>query len=228
MRKLLAYLRSIDQSWLIAWILIFVGFLSLDLIMPDTWIVTAIKLIGIFLCVIYSYQKFRSDPLLTIALSFTLLADVILALDNISLMGVFVFCIAQFFHTSRFIDAKPVTFIIYFCLVLAIFFLFVALGCDPMYVIAGIYGYSLFSNIFISGRWFLTKKSVASRCAFIGFVLFFCCDFCVGASYLSTVGVLPFFYHRIANYLAWMFYYPSQVLISNSSRKPSEKIFVIK
>jgi hypothetical protein len=55
------------------------------------------------------------------------------------------------------------------------------------------------------------------------------CDINVAMSYLSVTGVIPFFIARFANFFAWLFYYPSQVLISNSSiitqknRKKPEK-----
>jgi len=38
---------------------------------------------------------------LELALGFTLLADTILAINNTAIIGVFVFCFAQFFHLTR-------------------------------------------------------------------------------------------------------------------------------
>lgn len=60
-------------------------------------------------------------------------------------------------------------------------------------------------------------ETVASSSAVLGFILFFCCDFNVALSYLAVTGVLPIKVAVFANFFAWFFYYPSQVLISNSS-----------
>ena len=61
------------------------------------------------------------------------------------------------------------------------------------------------------------REIVASTCAFYGFVLFACCDLNVAISFLSTQGIIPLWAYVPANFFAWFFYYPSQVLISNSS-----------
>lgn len=61
------------------------------------------------------------------------------------------------------------------------------------------------------------REIVASTCAFIGFILFLCCDLNVMCSYFSVTGVLSSSLTRYFNFFAWVFYYPSQVLISNSS-----------
>ena len=53
--------------------------------------------------------------------------------------------------------------------------------------------------------------------AFSGFILFLCCDICVALSYLSHENMLPVWMYGLMNYLDWAFYYPAQVLISNSS-----------
>ena len=86
-----------------------------------------------------------------------------------------------------------------------------------MYALGAIYGYGLLSNLYLAGRWYFARRSIPSTCAFYGFILFVCCDLCVAISYLSGTGALPAFLQIFANYFAWVFYYPSQVLISNSS-----------
>ena len=223
MKQFFPYLRSIDAAWLATWILIFVCFLTLEAFFPDFWGVSTLKVVGIALCVLYACQKFREDTLLIVALSFTFLADIILAINNVSVFGVIIFCCAQLSHVARLSGMRPKVFITGIIMIVTVFVTLALIGADSMFAIAGVYGGLLFTNIILSIRWFSTKKSVASNCAAIGFILFFMCDLCVGFSYLSNIGAIPPEFQRFANYLAWVFYYPSQVLISNSSNYSKKK-----
>ena len=101
-----------------------------------------------------------------------------------------------------------------------------------MYVLAFIYATSLLQNLILTHRWWKESKSnpaasdreiVASTCAFAGFILFILCDLNVAVSYLSVTAVLPIALARYANFFAWLFYYPSQVLTSNSSTSKIQK-----
>jgi len=224
-KRLANYLRTIDRVWLIIWLTIYGGFLILGLVMPPAWVGTTIlKYSGIVLCLIYAIQKFPKDYLLHIALAFTLLADTILALGNLDLYvyGVFVFCFAQFFHFTRLVSInRPHTknFIAYFLIVVLTFFAGVSIVHIPaMYVICFIYAVTLLFNIFLAYRWHHHNHSVPATCAWYGFLLFILCDTCVAFSYLSHTGTLVAFIGPIADYLDWAFYYPSQILISNSSK----------
>ena len=225
MKKLIKYLRTIDRSWLIIWITIYGGFLTLGLFMPPAWPgITLLKYSGIVLTLVYAIKKFPKDYLLQIALFFTLLADTILALGNFDLYfyGVFVFCFAQFFHFTRLVSInKPHTknFLIYFFIVTLTFLTGVFVAHIPtMYVICFIYGTTLLFNVFLAYRWHHRIHSVPATCACYGFLLFLLCDICVAFSYLSHTGVLVAFIGPVADYLDWLFYYPSQILISNSSK----------
>ncbi|MBP5204710.1 hypothetical protein J6Z37_00195, partial [Candidatus Saccharibacteria bacterium] len=82
MKRLFSYLRDIDAAWLATWSLIFICFLTLEAFFPNFWGVATLKVVGIALCVIYACQKFREDILLIVALSFTFLADIILAVSE--------------------------------------------------------------------------------------------------------------------------------------------------
>lgn len=217
MKHLVEYLRSIDHAWLTTWALIYVSFVLLDAFFPGFFGITILKMLGIILCVVYAWQKFRKDPLLIIALGFTLLADTILMINNVSQAGVLVFCLAQFFHTSRLKKTRPMFFALYLSVVAILVILSAILKVDAMYLLGAIYAYGLFTNLYLTFKWCYNTHSVASTCAFYGFVLFVCCDLCVALSYLSATSVIPLFFHRVADYFAWVFYYPSQVLISNSS-----------
>ena len=197
------------------------------MIHPNFWGTTIIKYTGILINVLYAYQKFRKDHLLQIALLFTLLADTILVLDHTSPAGVFTFCLAQFFHISRLAKISPAFF------GGALFFIFTtfALGTinniPIMFTLGFIYATFLSANLALSARlFFRTQKSKSvlhtrSAYALYGFILFACCDSCVAVSYLSYTHVLPFLFYAPANYFAWIFYYPSQLLVSNSSLLPN-------
>lgn len=225
MRKIFLYLRSVNKYWLITWAGIYLSFLILDIVINGSVPVTVIKYTGIVLCLVYAYEKWSKDYLLQIALGFTLLADTILVFDNTSTLGVFVFCIAQFFHLARLNSFyfNPKIFVLY----LVIIILFGAFGMiwqmDLRYPLAGVYLITLIYNLIEAKIWNYTAKSTPSICALVGFTLFLCCDINVGISYFSSIGTLPAALFAPANYFAWVFYYPSQVLISNSSKKNNFK-----
>lgn len=217
MRKLFNYFKRLDRSWLITWAFIYVSFMGLAAILPDFFGVTVLRYTGIVLTLIFAMQKFSKDHLLHIALFFTLLADTILVVDSVSILGVLVFCIAQFFHISRFAGTQPIHLTLYI-LILASFITYGAIeGIDYIYLAGFVYALSLGANIVFAYTWHKNAKSAFSLCAFAGFILFAFCDICVATSYLSHIEFLPAFLYPIANYFAWAFYYPSQILISNSS-----------
>ncbi|MBR2989765.1 hypothetical protein IKF40_02445 [Candidatus Saccharibacteria bacterium] len=230
MKHLVRYLLTIDRRWLLTWAAIYVGFATMGAFFPDFIGVTVLKIVGIALCLVYAMAKFKKDALLTIALALTLLADVILAIDSVSIIGVFTFCFVQFFHTARLKQTKPVALVFYVLIAAIVFLVAVWLKVNPMYAAAGIYAYGIFSNVFFAASWFFSRRSVQSACAAVGFLLFILCDFCVAGSYLSATAVLPLAVKPFMDYFAWIFYYPSQVLIANSSelaatsKKPRKKL----
>jgi hypothetical protein len=99
-----------------------------------------------------------------------------------------------------------------------IFGICVALGLEPFYAIATVYAIELISNVTVSAqRYSSEQKSFRARCGFYGFVAFLCCDICVALRFLAMQGSLPDDIIPLVSYLVWVFYYPSQVLIANSS-----------
>lgn len=252
--KVLDYGTTIDHTWLIVWGTIFCSFVVLDFIFQSQFAgenvfwdfnifgqsfhlmvvyngtffgVTLIKYLGVVLSFLYAHQKFPKDYILQIALLFTLLADTLLTFDNVSLSGVFCFCLAQYFHLARFARVRPSFFMAWTGFLLLLLLLGRLLGIETMFILAFIYLISLATNLFFTHRWwsevernpkkYTDRDLVASTCAFFGFVLFCLCDLNVALSYLSVTGFLPFALARLANFFAWFFYYPSQILISNSS-----------
>ncbi|MBR3220398.1 hypothetical protein IKF76_00825 [Candidatus Saccharibacteria bacterium] len=218
MKRFFAYLKRIDRTWIVIWAFIYLSFLSLGIFMPDFFGVTVLKYTGIFLNLIYSVQKFPHDHLLQTALFFTLLADTILVLDSTSIVGVFVFCIAQFFHMTRLSKIRPVNLLLYLSLISLLFGFSLIQNIPPIFALCLVYAGSLITNIVFSYRWRKKSDSIPANCSFFGFLLFLACDSCVAISYLSFTHALPYFCYAPANYLAWFFYYPSQLLIANSSK----------
>jgi hypothetical protein len=201
--------------------------ITVEVVSNGTFIgVTVLKYIGIVLSFIYAHKKFPRDHILQIALAFTLLADTILTFDSVSVFGVLAFCFAQYFHIARFAKIKPGAFVAWTTFVALLLMFGWYHQIPDMYVLAFVYAISLSANIILTHRWWRKTKDnpdstdreiVASTCAMYGFILFLLCDTNVAISYLSVTGTLPIFVARYANFFAWLFYYPSQVLISNSS-----------
>lgn len=211
----------IPHPWLILWSCIYVAILTLGLLAPNGSSITFIKLVGIFLCFIYTAWVFPKDHLLQLAFLITSIADIILAIDNTLVIGVVVFFLAQLIHLAR-LDWHTCR-----CFVAAIIPLFLLavllnlkLNFAPlMYIVSSFYLITLLTNIIISLRWYRREPTnLLAFLALVGFILFLACDICTGVSYLSRTAVLPALLYTPANFFAWAFYYPSQIFISNSSK----------
>lgn len=221
MKRLFNYFHRIDKIWRLIWLFIFAGFVTMDAFFPGFFGITFLKLLGIGLCLVYVIQKHHEDYLLLLAFSATFIADLLLAVNNTSLFGVFIFAIAQFLHFSRLKQLKT-KYIYAIATIITIFFIATAaLGAYSIVLIGSIYAFFLISNLILSFKWYKSARSEKKNpafCALAGFILFACCDLCVAGSFFSGLHALPFIFKRLFDFFAWVFYYPSQVLISNSSR----------
>lgn len=207
--------------WPTIWVWTILAIFILGLATPYSFTLTFIKISGIFLCFVYVLRNFPKDYLLQSALLVTFVADIILAINNTSEAGVLVFLMAQILHTIRLEGKNFLTQIISFsALALVAIIVNLIWPLLPMlYLICGFYIVAIFTNACISWRWWRQHPhSPRAFCAWLGFTLFLCCDVCTGVSYLSLNQLFPAFCYAPANFLAWFFYYPSQVLISNSSK----------
>ena len=207
-----------DKRWLIVWIFIYVGFLTLDIFFPGYWGSALLKYTGVFLCVVYAYKKYRNDTKLILALFLTLLADTVLVWTDMTVLGVFIFCFAQFMHFLRLtrLNKKHLGA---FTLVISLLTIVSAFrGDEIIYSLAALYGGLLISNIAMStSRFREDRQNICARCAFYGFIAFLGCDLCVGLRYVMLDGAMPADILPIIAVLVWAFYYPSQVLLANSS-----------
>lgn len=221
------FYQLFPAPWPAIWIWIMLANIFLGIFDPWSQTLAIIRLSGIFLCLVYTRQIFRKDFLLQAALAVTFLADVILTINNTAELGVICFLIAQILHAIRLNGKELKTSIIIFSTlafisIVASLFLPVV---PTMYVVCTLYVTALVTNIIISWRWHVGQpRNLRANFALLGFLLFLCCDICTGLSYLALNAAFPAFLYAPANFFAWFFYYPSQILISNSSTlKPASK-----
>lgn len=213
-------MKKHDIPWLILWFLIYVGFLVLEIITGKCLAVTILKYSGLVLCFLYALIYARKDTFLILALALTLVADGILAFDNVSELGAMVFIFVQLAHLLRFSAIRRTSPLI--PILLAAFIMATGLvqnGIPLMFVLAMAYGVLIFTNIYEAWRWMRLDRNMVARCAFFGFILFFLCDLMVGISYITTTATLPHTVTIVTSYFAWLLYLPAQVLITLSGKR---------
>lgn len=213
-------LPKADGRWLLIWFVIYISFLLLDIFFPNYQGTAVIKYAGIFLCIVYAYQKYHSDTALILALLFTFLADTILVWTRYEIMGVFCFCIAQSCHMIRLNRRYAVNIKLLAATLSIIVLIALLLKAPAIYVVTCAYIILLLTNLILGFKdYHKHKDNIHSRYGFYGFQLFICCDICVGLRHMMIDGLLNNALLPLVNFLVWFFYYPSQVLIANSSDK---------
>ena len=211
----------VDTTWFAVWTFIYIGFLLIDISAPNFWGSSLLKYAGIFLCAIYAMQKYERDHKLVLALLFTFLADTILVWTRYELAGVFVFCFAQLLHLMR-LSRLGNKYLLYFVPIVSGLVIYAGVTHENiLYMTATLYGLLLFSNLAIAIRNYREHKTdFRARCAMYGYIAFVGCDVCVGLRHLMLDGVLPGQFLPLIAFMVWVFYYPSQVLLANSSTEP--------
>ncbi len=216
----------ISLIWPIIWVSIFLINIIVGLLAPNHDLLTLFRVGGIALCLLYVAKTFPRDYLLLAAMFTTCISDIILAFNNTSELGLITFLTTQFLHLFRLAKLQYRRHLAFFagCSGLLIL-LNLAFSLIPLlFLIAGLYAIALALNVLASFHWHRSMPdNPRAAFAFYGFVLFACCDLCTGISYLSLVAVLPALFYAPANFFAWFFYYPSQVLISNSGQLPKRQ-----
>lgn len=202
--------------------------------MPGGSLLTLIKLSSIFGCLIYARLVFPKDCPLHLALLLTLIAD-LLIVANLSLatpliligdcglmeLGIVFFFGVQTVHCYRLTSGKLIKPLIIYAVValgLALVNLWLRF-CPTIIILCGFYAVLLIANIVISACWVSQEPhNLVAKFALFGFILFISCDICTAVSYLGTNGVFTSNVITPANFLAWFFYYPAQIFLSNSSK----------
>ncbi len=203
--------------WEVAFVVIYSGFLILDLAYPHFFGTTILKLAGILACFVHAAVNFTKNKILVVALGLTFLADLVLAKNNSSTVGIVIFSFAQLFHLARLKSWEIRTIAKYALIMFAILVAGLLLELEMTVIAVVVYAGILLANVLTSINLFrkVPIRPVLYICC--GFILFLACDCCAAASYLSLIGLVPAAIYEVANFLAWVFYYPSQVFISNSS-----------
>lgn len=210
--------------FLAAQAVLYAAFLGLDLFLPGTGWDVPLKYLSILLCFLWSLGSAGNldGKLTSTALAFTLLADLfLLVLDRWYGAGVASFCVVQLLYLARIHRAgtRPLALRLLLRAGLAALLLIAgaALGAlNGLTALTLIYFSQLAAN-FIAGLSLGRRGMVFT----LGLLLFIGCDLCVGLNNLSSVlpqaavlALLPF-----ARVGMWLFYLPSQVLITLSAGK---------
>lgn len=216
----------------LATIIIYLMFLYIDAVSKDLGNIYSLRLkyFTIILCFIISlsiasHGYSREDKFLVqLARFFTLIADYFLVISNNFNAGVFFFCLVQITYIIRhsMMEDKRYKNFIFFITALAAA-LIIALNIKMpsidkgLIVLAFVYASLLTTSLYCSistvkrGRY--PKK--ASWIISLGMFLFFMCDLNVGLFNVIEDGNIKFF----IGFLMWLFYVPSQLLLSLSGFK---------
>lgn len=190
------------KSFIIIESILYLAFLTIDLLNGDsTWL----KFTGIVLC--FAYTLKNAKKIRAVAMFFTLIADTcLLVINDYYEIGIAVFIIVQLLY-SHFLGNIDKAF---YSRMLIFRFIVVALMTallifNKKITIMNELIVLYFSNILINTlhAYLSDQKALA-----IGFTLFVLCDICVGLYNINAA-------NSIAAFGMWLFYLPSQVLITS-------------
>ena len=217
-----AFSRRWRLPFLVTEGLLYAVFLYLDLALPGSGWDVPLKYGGIVLCFLWTLGAAgnRDGRLTSIALAFTLLADLfLLVLNRWYLVGVSAFCVVQLLYLARLHRAgsRPLPLRILLRAALAGALLAAAGtlgGLTPLTGLTLFYFSQLLANAFASLS--LGRRGYSFS---LGLFLFIGCDMCVGLCNLSAAlpGIAPLPFLPFVQVGMWLFYLPSQVLISLSA-----------
>lgn len=202
----------------------YLTFLILDLTSSLNGLSTALKYCSVLLCFGFSLIFARTPDriLAASALGLTVIADAfLLLLDRHYLAGILCFLGVQILYYIRILSAGgfsflpflPVRFLLSGCIfpVLAVLHIW-----DPLSAAAVFYFLQLLLNA--AESLFLRHINLQYTLFSAGLLLFVCCDLCVGLTNLSSLAVIsvPEPVLSFAQTGMWLFYLPSQVMITLS------------
>lgn len=195
---------KICLHWLPIWLAIYASLLVYSFAAPE--FTSYLKIFAIALNLVFAIIYFRRDQILLLALLFTLIADIFLGINSFP-FGIAIFACAQFAHLCRLTPNRRLP-LVYLCLVVIWLSLCLLLRFPLIIFAAAPYALFLLTNVVLA--WCQSGRLG------IAFTLFLFCDLCVALSYGASILIIPFALKPIFDYLAWVFYYPSQVLIANT------------
>ena len=181
---------------------IYVLFILSDLNNIDS---TYLKYAGIILCFLYCLSQ--RNIIFSMALLFTSISDYFLLVqDSNYIIGISTFIVVQliycyYLHCQLCNTYFPFRLLI---LIISIIILYLTEYLSLLNVMVAFYFINLVFNFICS----LSDKNL--RMFSLGLFLFICCDICVG---LHNISLNP-----TAAFLMWVFYLPSQVIISLNAK----------
>lgn len=204
--------------------ILYVFFLVLDLTSSSALLSTILKYCSILLCFFFGFifGKTKDRILVVSALGLTAAADAfLLVLDTNYTAGILCFCGVQMLYYCRllraggfaFLPFLPIRFLLTGCM-------FVFLGILHIWNLLTAAGVFYFTQLLFNAAESLALRhiSLPYRLFSAGLILFLCCDLCVGLSNLPTAApfTVPEPVLSFAQNGMWLFYLPSQVLITLS------------
>ena len=196
---------------------IYIIFILFDCFHIAPHLSAALKYTGIAICLAYVLNKYRNDHNLIAALFFTVIADTILVWTHYEVAGVIIFCLAQFFHAKRIHNLRTIYFfgfIAFIAIIMTIAYLYKFV---PIYTVATLYAFLLVFNLISAVMYSKNHQLKAAFYLKYGFIAFIACDICVALRHIIMDGLAPDFILPIVSFLVWVFYLPSQALLSHSS-----------
>ncbi|MBQ0036410.1 MAG: hypothetical protein KBT35_05790 [Firmicutes bacterium] len=202
-------MKTLKKIFIIIEIIIFISFIVMDLNNIDS---SYLKYLGIILCFIYNL--INKNIIFLVASIFTIISDYFLLLtNNHIIIGLITFIIVQFtymyyLHTKKINNHYLLRAIIY----ILIFIITLIIKTNIETLLALLY----FSTLVIN-----TICSYQNNNLFIyslGLTLFIGCDINVGLHNIMSVGTI----YELATLFMWIFYLPSQVLITLGGNKDVE------
>jgi hypothetical protein len=232
--------RSILFTIIILQLIIYLTFLYIDFknTGANNHMSITLKYSGILLCFLTALltdgdgHSKRDTLLLQLGLFFTTLADFNLLILNQFIIGVTLFCVVQTIYILRYNPRLKMNFI-FISLVTILIVLILGLCIDSktpgsrisLYLIAILYGILLILSVINALLTCKRKVLPGYSCCLvsIGMILFLLCDINVGLYNILSIynGKTVFVYYltSLSGNLIWLFYFPSQVLISLSGYK---------
>jgi hypothetical protein len=214
--------------------ILYVAFFNVKLFITSE----SIKYLCILLCFLLSILSnkdklvntvnHRDIFLLQLALFITVIADLCLIIFNYFILGVIFFSLVQIMYSIRYTTKRTIStlvnfFIIFLCIMLSygIVSLFIV-KIDILLPISMFYFICLLTSVIKAIKVWKNNlyPSPSKYMIVLGMILFLLCDICVALSNITLF--LPLSGHfiarleLIASFLIWVFYIPSQLLLSLS------------
>lgn len=204
----------LKKVYLVIQLFIYIIFIYLDINKQASYLIKYLGIIINFLYALILYiNNKKYDLLFLVALLFTAIADYfLLVTSNHYTIGVIFFCLVQTIYGYKLTSIKSfiyrITIFISTTLILPLFNVE-----QSLLNICSIYSFTnLSANLYCS----IIKKDTMFS---IGLLLFWLCDLNVGI-YNIPINSL----YKLSAYLMWIFYFPSQVIITLKGEKNHEEI----